>query len=211
MIKLRDWDRLYVCNFDWVLRRMEPDSLEFYKDSEQDWVEAIKAFNRVQLELFDKYTVTYKHGDSFKKKCVKGLELTAEQLFELFHKHMNLYDNHTVRYFIFKWWIDLRHYVKGAEPILYSSGELYKSATKEEIELASKEFAKYEYDYCGEPYKSEHTFNAGEVLEYRGVRFPIDDQWGDAWFKKKNGEITHFRLDWDWWIPIDECLDLDNI
>ena len=211
MVKLRDWDRLYVRNFDWVLRRMEPDSLEFYKDSEQDWVEAIKAFNKVQLELFDKYTVTYKHGDSFKKKCVKGLELTAEQLFELFHKHMNLYDNHTVRYFIFKWWIDLRHYVKDAEPILYSSGELYKNATKEEIELASKEFAKYEYDYCGEIYKSEHTFNAGEVLEYRGIRFPIDDQWGDAWFKKKNGEITHFRLDWDWWIPIDECLDLDNI
>ena len=211
MIKLRDWDRLYVRNFDWVLRRMEPDSLEFYKDTEQDWVEAIKAFNKVQLELFDKYTVTYKHGDSFKKKCVKGLELTAEQLFELFHKHMNLYDNHTVRYFIFKWWIDLRHYVKDAEPILYSSGELYKNATKEEIELASKEFAKYEYDYCGEIYKSEHTFNAGEVLEYRGIRFPIDDQWGDAWFKKKNGEITHFRLDWDWWIPIDECLDLDNI
>ena len=124
---------------------------------------------------------------------------------------MNLYDNHIVRYFIFKWWIDLRHYVKDAEPILYSSGELYKNATKEEIELASKEFAKYEYDYCGEIYKSEHTFNAGEVLEYRGIRFPIDDQWGDAWFKKKNGEITHFRLDWDWWIPIDECLDLDNI
>ena len=211
MIKLRDWDRLYVRNFDWVLRRMEPDSLEFYKDSEQDWVEAIKAFNKVQLELFDKYTVTYKHGDSFKKKCVKGLELTAEQLFELFHKHMNLYDNHTVRYFIFKWWIDLRHYIKDAEPILYSSGELYKNATKEEIELASKEFAKYEYDYCGEIYKSEHTFNAGEVLEYRGIRFPIDDQWGDAWFKKKNGEMMHFRLDWDWWIPIDECLDLDNI
>ena len=118
MIKLRDWDRLYVCNFNWVLRRMEPDSLEFYKDSEQDWVEAIRAFNKVQLELFDNYAVTYKHGDSFKKKCVKGLELTAEQLFELFHKHLNQYNNHTVRYFIFKWWIDLRHYVKDAEPIL---------------------------------------------------------------------------------------------
>ena len=211
MIKLRDWDRLYVCNFDWVLRRMQPDSLEFYKDTERDWVEAIRAFNKVQLELFDNYAVTYKHGDSLKKKSVKGLDLTAEQLFELFHKHMNLYDNHTVRYFIFKWWTDLRHYVKGAEPILDHVCELCKDATKEEIELASKEFAKYEYDYCGEIYKSEHTFNAGEVLEYRGIRFPIDDQWGDAWFKKKNGEITHFRLDWDWWIPIDECLDLDNI
>ena len=81
---------------------MQPDSLEFYKDTERDWVEAIRAFNKVQLELFDNYAVTYKHSDSFKKKCVKGLELTAEQLFELFHKHLNLYDNRTVRYFIFK-------------------------------------------------------------------------------------------------------------
>lgn len=197
MIKLRDWDRLYVCNFDWVLRRMEPDSLEFYKDSEQDWVEAIRAFNKVQLELFDNYAVTYKYGDSLKKKCVKGLELTAEQLFELFHKHLNLYDNHTVRYFIFKWWIDLRHYVKDAEPILDRACELYKEATKEEIELANKEFAHYEHDYCGKIQESIHTFDKGIVLEYRGIRFPIDDQWGDAWFKKKNGEIVRFDLIWD--------------
>ena len=211
MIKLRDWDRLYVCTFDWVLRRMEPDNLEFYKDSEQDWVEAIKAFNKVQLELFDKYAINYKHGDSFKKKSIKGLELTAEQLFELFHKHLNQYTNKTVRYFIFKWWTDLRHYVKGAEPALDCPWELYKDATNEEIESANKEFASYEYDYRGETNKSEHTFNTGEVLEYRGIRFPIDDQWGDAWFKKKNGEIMHFNLVWDWWIPIDECLDLYNI
>ena len=211
MIKLRDWDRLYVCTFDWVLRRMEPDKLEFYKDSEQDWIEAIRAFNKVQLELFDRYAINYKHGNSFKKKSIKGLELTAEQLFELFHKHLNQYDNHTVRYFIFKWWTDLRHYVKGAEPALDCPWELYKDATNEEIELANKEFASYEYDYRGENNKSEHTFNTGEVLEYRGIRFPIDDQWGDAWFKKKNGEIVHFSLVWDWWIPIDECLDLYNI
>ena len=211
MIKLRDWNRLYVCIFDWVIRRMEPDNLEFYKDSEQDWIEAIMAFNKVQLELFDRYAINYKHGNFFKKKSIKGLELTAEQLFELFHKHLNQYDNHTVRYFIFKWWIVLRRYVKGAEPTSDCPWELYKDATNEEIELANKEFASYEYDYRGENNKSEHTFNTGEVLEYRGIRFPIDDQWGDAWFKKKNGEIVHFSLVCDWWIPIDECLDLYNI
>ena len=63
MIKLRDWNRLYVCIFDWVIRRMEPDNLEFYKDSEQDWIEAIMAFNKVQLELFDRYAINYKHGN----------------------------------------------------------------------------------------------------------------------------------------------------
>lgn len=211
MIKLSSWDRLYVHTFDWVLRRMEPDCLEMYHDTEQDWIESIKAFNKVQSELFDKYAVTYKSGDSFKKKCIKGLELTADQLFELFHRHLNQYTNHTVRYFIFKWWVDLRHYVKDAEPTLDCPWELYKDATKEEIELANKEFAHYEYDYFGKIQKSDHTFNSGKVLEYRGIRFPVDDQFGDAWFKKKNGEIIHFDLVWDWWFPIDECLDLYNI
>ncbi len=211
MIKLRDWDRLYVHTFNWVLRRIEPDCLEMYHDTEQDWVESIKAFNKVQLELFDKYAVTYKSGDGFKKKCVKGLELTADQLFELFHKHLNQYTNKTVRYFIFHWWNDLRYYVEGAQPTLDCAFELFKEATKEEIEQANKDFAYYEYDHYGEIQKSDHTFNNGRVLEYRGIRFPLDDQWGDAWFKKKNGEITHFDLVWDWWFPIDECLDLYNI
>ena len=211
MIKLRDWDRLYVHTFNWVLRRIEPDCLEMYHDTEQDWVESIKAFNKVQLELFDKYAVTYKSGDSFKKKCVKGLELTADQLFELFHKHLNLYTNHTIRYFIFHWWNDLRYYVEGAQPTLDCAFELFKEATKEEIEQANTDFAHYEYDHYGEIQKSDHTFNSGRVLEYRDIRFPLDDQWGDAWFKKKNGEITNFALVWDWWFPIDECLDLYNI
>ena len=79
MIKLRDWDRLYVTTFNWFLRRLEPNSLELYKDNEQDWIEAVKAFNKLQSELFDKYAVTYKFGNSFKKSCIKGLELTADQ------------------------------------------------------------------------------------------------------------------------------------
>ena len=38
MIKLRDWDRLYVTTFNWFLTRIEPDTLYFYKDVEQDWI-----------------------------------------------------------------------------------------------------------------------------------------------------------------------------
>ena len=105
----------------------------------------------------------------------------------------------------------MRDYVEGANPTLDCPQELYKEATKEEIELANKEFAHYEYKHCGELFEHDHTFNKGIVLEYRGIRFPIDDQYGEAWFKKKNGEIVHFDLIWDWWFPIDECLDLDNI
>ena len=211
MIKLSTWDKLYRHTFDWVLRRIEPDTLDFYKDKEQDWIEAIRAFNKVQLELFDKYAVNYTSGDKYKRSCIKGLELTADQLFELFHKHLNLYTNHTIRYFIFHWWNDLRYYVEGAQPTLDCPHELTKDATKEEIEQANKDFAHYECDFHGEIHKSDHTFNIGRVLEYRGIRFPIDDQWGDAWFKKKDGTVRHFQLDLDYWYPIDECLDLYNI
>ena len=211
MIKLSVWDRLYVHTFDWFLRRIEPDCLESYGDTEQDWFEAIKAFHKVQQELFENYGVTYKSGSKAKRGSIKGLELTADQLFELFHKHLNLYKNRTVRYFIFHWWNNLRYYVESAQPTLDCASELFKTATKEEIEQANKDFAHYEYDHYGEIQKSDHTFNNGRVLEYRGIRFPLDDQWGDAWIKRKDGTITHFDLVWDWWYPIDEFLDLYNI
>ena len=208
MIKLRDWDRLYVNTFDWVLRRLDPDCLKYYHDTAKDWQEAVLVFNVFQTELFRDYGVNYTSGSSFKKKCVKGLELTAEQLFDITHKYINQFTNHTVRYFIFHWWNDLRYYVKGAQPTLDCPWELYKEATQDEIEQANKEFAHYDF---GSPTEvSDHTFNNGKVLEYRGIRFPIDDQWGDAWFKKKDGTITHFDLIWDYWFPIDECLDLYN-
>lgn len=211
MISLNTWNTLYRNTFKWFLRRIEPDTLEFYKDTEQDWIEAIKAFNKVEFELFDKYSVTYKSGSKYKKSCIKGLELTADQLFDIFHKHLEQYTNYTVRNFLFHWWNDLRYYVEGAQPILNSPHELIKDATREEIEQANKDFAYYEYNRCGEIQKSNHTFNKGIVLEYRNIRFPIDDQWGHAWFKKKDNTITHFDLVWDYWYPIDECLDLYNI
>jgi len=211
MIKLSIWDRLYVHTFDWVLRRLEPDCLESYKDTEQDWLDAIKAFNKLQLELFEKYAVTYKSGDTYKRKCIKGLELTADQLFELFHKHLNQYTNKTVRYFIFHWWNDLRYYVKDALPALDCPWDFYKSATKEEIEQAEKDFGSITEERHGEKVTHHHTFNSATVLEYRGNRFIIDTEWGSAWTVDKNGKIRSFQLDWDWWYPIDEYLDLYNI
>ena len=211
MIKLSTWDRLYCHTIDWAIRRMDPDCLKMYKDTEKDWVESLKAFQEVKEELFKTYGVTYKSGNKFKRSCIKGLELTADQLFEIFHRHLEKYTNKTVRYFIFHWWNDLRYYIDGAQPTLDCAFELIKAATKEEVKQANKDFAKYEYDHYGEVQKSKHTFNKARVLEYRGIRFPIDDQWGDAWFKKKDGTIIHFDLIWDWWYPIDECLDLYNI
>lgn len=203
MIDLKIWDRLYRHSTDWVLRRMEPDCLEIYKDKQQDWVDALLAFNKVQEELFKNYAVTYKTKK--RSKYIKGLELTAEQLFDLFHKHLNQYTNKTVRDYIFHWWNDLRGYVEGAEPPLDQPWIFNKPATKEEIEQARKNFGHIEG-------QDEHTFpDDAWVLEYRGQRFIIDKEWGDAWTIDKNGKVRSFQLEWDWWYPIDRYLDLENI
>lgn len=212
MIKLRDWDKLYRHTFDWFLRRIEPDCLESYGDTEQDWLEAIKAFYKVQQELFETYGVTYKSGSKAKRGSIKGLELTADQLFELFHKHLNLYKNRTVRYFIFHWWNSLRYYVKDAQPVLDCPWEYCKPATKEEIKQARRDFSVVNEDFYGEKRTHIHTFkDDAQVLEYRGNRFIIDTEWCNAWTKNKNGEVRNFQLVWDWWYPIDEYLDLYNI
>ena len=212
MIKLRDWDRLYVHNFDWVLRRLSPDCLNSYHDTAKDWQEAVLVFNVFQTELFRDYGVNYTSGTKFKKGCVKGLELTAEQLFDITHKYINQFTNYTVRSFIFHWWSDLRHYIEGALPPLDQPWLYYKPATKEEIEYARKEFSHIEEMRYDEKITHDHTFkDDAQVLEYRGERYIIDSEWGDAWTKNKKGEVRSFQLQWDWWYPIDEYIDLYNI
>ena len=211
MIKLETWDRLYRHNIDWAIRRMDPDCLEMYNDKQQDWIDALFAFNKVQEEVFKNYSVLYKSGNEQKRKCIKGFEFTADQLFEVFHRHMNQYTNYTVRDFIFHWWNDLRYYVEGAQPILDCPWENYKPATKEEIEKARKDFKKVKHTYYDKVSYSTHTFSDdANVLEYRGQRFIIDDEWGCAWIIDKKGEPRSFQLEWDWWFPIDQYLDLEN-
>jgi len=214
MIKLELWDRLYRHNIDWAIRRMEPDCLEMYNDKQQDWIEALFAFNKVQEEIFKNYSVLYKSGNKYHRTCIKGIEFTADQLFEVFHKHMNQYTNYTVRDYIFTWWNYLRPYVKEAEPTLDCPWLFYKPATKEEIEKARKDFKKVAHvDFFTKKVSySKHTFDDdAQVLEYRGNRFIIDNEWGNAWTINKQGEPRSFDLQWDWWYPIDQYLDLYNI
>lgn len=212
MIKLTDWDRLYRHNVDWAIRRMEPDCLKMYNDTQQEWVDALFAFNKVQEDIFKNYSVLYKSGNKYHRECIKGIEFTADQLFEVFHKHINQYTNYTVRDFIFHWWNDLRYYVDNAQPPLDQPWLYYKPATKEEIEQARKDFSHVEEDFYGEIRKHDHTFkDDAQVLEYRGQRFILDSEWGNAWTKNKKGEVRNFDLQWDWWFPIDQYLDLYNI
>lgn len=85
--------------------------------------------------------------------------------------------------------------------------DYFKPATKAEIKQAKKDFGHVKEEFNGEILEHNHTFsNDADVLDYRGLRLIIDDEWGDAWIKDENGEIHHFQLIWDWDYPIDEYI-----
>lgn len=188
---------------------MQPDCLEVYKDTLQDWLDTLFIFNGIQEDIFKHYSVLYKSGNHFKRSCIKGIEFTANQLFDVFHNYMDKYTNYTVRHFIFSWWNELRHYVPGALPTLDCPWEYFKPATDEEIKQAMKDFGAITEDWNGEMVTHTHTFDGASVLEYRSHRFIIDNEWGVAWFKSNTGKIRSFQLEWDWRYLIDEYLDLE--
>ena len=85
--------------------------------------------------------------------------------------------------------------------------DYFKPATKAEIKQAKKDFGHVKEEFNGEIMEHNHTFSEdADVLDYRGLRLIIDDEWGDAWIKDENGEIHHFQLIWDWDYPIDEYI-----
>lgn len=204
MIKLEDFDSLYRYSFDLAFNRLFSDDLFLWDSADVRlgfaYLDAFKAFHNLKQELFSEYAVV--DAD----RCIRGLELTADQLFDLFHKHLKLCTNKVAKQFIFQWWISLRDYVDGAVPELDSAYQYCKDATDAEAAQAEKDFGRYNAETPGKS-KIAHTFKTKRVLEYRGHRFPIDDQWGAAWIKDKNGKIYYFSLEWDWWYPIDEYFD----
>lgn len=202
MITIEQWDRLYSRIFAWVTRQLKSCS----DIKALEWVTAMRLFHDFESELFNTY------GVEDENRYITGLELSAEQLFDIAHKYINMSKVHTVRYFIFHWWTELRHYIDGATPTLDAPWELYQSATAEETMYAREYFSVVTEDFYGEQRTHFHTFkDGGPVLVYRGIRFPIDDEWGSAWVLDKNGNPRSFQLEWDWWYPIDEYLDLYNI
>ena len=85
--------------------------------------------------------------------------------------------------------------------------DYFRPATKAEIKQAKKDFGHVKEEFNGEILEHNHTFSDDtDVLDYRGLRLIIDDEWGDAWIKDENGEIHHFQLIWDWDYPIDEYI-----
>lgn len=209
MIKIAEWNAIYRHMFDFALSQLEPGALSAHNESADDWLAAFRVFNDLQDALFINSAVPYKTGP--RRGSVKGLELTAKQLSDLFHAYMDDAGCHVARYFLFSWWNHLRDFVPDATLVLDDPSGSFKPATAEEIAYARANFGHVKELWNGKEIEHSHEFpDDSRVLQYRGCRFIVDCDWGDAWTKDKNGAIRHFQLNWDWWYPIDLYLDIES-
>ena len=208
-MKCSDWFREYHHISNWALRMIySPREVCDMCDKKLvEWQLCLEKLLDFDTELLD-YLVISKNLKNVR------YNISSERWFELTHKYIEQArkENKTiVALFFFTIWTDMRTCFKDDKRkfILGEYSKFVRDATKEEIEQATKDFGHYEYKWNDKKLESDHTFN--KVLEYRDVRFPVDDQWGDAWTRNKNGEVRHFQLEWDWWYPIDEYLDLEYL
>lgn len=142
-------------------------------------------------------------------------KLTYYDWSELCHKYINAHkkvDTYVAEFF-FGIWVSGQKYFNDFIELtltLNEYSEFTKDATKEEIEFARKHFSTVTHTIAGKEYTSSHTFSDdAKVLEYRNVRFIIDNEWNNAWYYHNGKEYT-FSLDYDWWYPIDRFISLES-
>lgn len=205
MLKVNSWNTVFRQSCKWALRRMASETLLFYDDNKEDWIECLKL-----LDAFDDDLCQY-----INIKTVYEFNITAEEFFELIHTYIDnarKENKHTVAMFFFVLWTSTREYFN--EDLNLSDCTKYlKPATEEEIEYAKKYFSSItepRYEGDEEMITHTHTFDNAQVLEYRGLRLIVDKEWSNAWLRDDKGNIHQFSLDWDWWYPIDEYLDLER-
>ena len=199
-MKLNDWKQEYYSIVHWIIRRC--DSTDFYNDKKEDWLESLFLLNKFESELFDKY---------LPDKATK-FNMRYQDWFNICHKYIDKARKESKRIFaeiIFTIWTDINHHFKTYYDTINPSNYI-KDATDEEVEQAEKDFNLISETFYNELREHRHTFNNKKVLEYRGNRFIIDNEWGDAWVKDETGKIHNFQLIWDWWYPIDRYLDLNK-
>lgn len=212
MLTLTEWNEIHTRNLDWAMREMTEDSAH----RRQHWVQALQDFWAMRQELFQQHLVLYTQVGRSQNQ-VEFLKFTPEELYILCHKYISAAQSYTAKFFLFTFWQDLRYYAEKddssyREPSLYSVSDFLQPATPEEIVEARKNFGRVKEIWGDQLIDYEHHFpDDAKVLAYRNQRFIIDEGWGDAWTLDINGKPHHFSLDWDWWYPIDEYLDLNNI
>ena len=187
------WELLFRSYAKWIFRRIQPDNLEFYHDNIDNWIITADKLSCFEEWLFIKYYDVNKipTEKAWKKECVKYIKMAKES------------HNKEMAEFFFSMYEDY--------PCAnLDESRFIKTATPEEVALANQVFGTYTYTHEDDELTSTHTFDNAEVLDYLGVRMPIDNEWHSAWYKDENGKIMYFDLIWDWYYPIDQYFLLDK-
>lgn len=203
-MKLENWDITYNHFVRWALRRMEPDTLEFYHDNFEDWVHTLQMLNTFETELFKRFYTNNKSA-KFRIRSREWDTLCRKYI----HKGRKTNDR-TMANFFFQIWNDCRWYFKSNNNLylsVYSNWS--RPITDKELEYANKYLIpELKTEAQQEAHRNTVWFSKNsKVLTYRGINAPIDDIWGCAHLLYK-GEKHDFSLDWDWWYPIDMFIDL---
>ena len=194
---VNNWLSLYNEVVSWTIRGIKYSKED--KESFDDLITCLIKLNDFELDLFSHSTPEM------------TFDLTYDGWTKLCHTYINEYrDNYPVAEFFFQIFVNGQHYFDDFDLKLSEYKEYLKPATKKEIKQARKDFATVSEDWYDETRIHKHTFaDDAEVLEYRGVRFIIDKEWGSAWYKTKDGKVHSFQLIWDWWYPLDRFISLE--
>lgn len=187
------WNNLYTYTVKYIVRNISHDA-----EKRESFVTSLIWLDSFEDELFKRYL----KNDTF--------EMTNNDWFNICHKYIKKakeINNRTIAYVFFDIWIDGR-YVFTEYHELDSHTNFIKDATKKEVKFAKKHFSHVVENWYGTSREHHHHFNDAKVLEYRGHRFIIDDEWKSAWYIKNNNEVGSFELVWDWYYPIDVFIDL---
>lgn len=188
----RHWTKTYRFFSYAILKRLSIIDSNISDDSIQD-------LSYIASRLIDFEKELYK--DYFDKPGVRKISFAEYQILCNKYIHQAKIDKKlaSVRFFfcLYKdYQVPYKHFA-----------DYFKPATTAEIKQAKKDFGHVKEEFNGEILEHNHTFSDDtDVLDYRGLRLIIDDEWGDAWIKDENGEIHHFQLIWDWDYPIDEYI-----
>jgi len=169
---------------------MEKECLEFFHDTIEDWQYIVEKYHDFEAELYEKY---------FNKHKVVPFEVYQELCNQYIHQAKEDNKKQAIEFFMT---------VYKDYPVEFKPHTDYlKPATKEEIEQARKDFSSVKEEIYGKTRVHTHTFSDGaQVLDYRGLRLILDNEWDNAWIKDETGKVHYFQLIWDWDFPIDNYI-----
>ena len=195
-MKLSDWESLYSTVVSQIVRRMDNETLSFYSDNVQDWVDALLSLGKFEEELFDKY-----YKPETQHICIRYRTWTS-----LCRKYMRTARKENKKksaQIIFNLW-GLAAYCFPRTKHIKEPQEYLRPITQEELDFALANLIP------GDSVNIEWYNRDSKVLTYRNLNAVVDNRFGQAHILDDDGTLLDFDLIWDWYYPIDRYLDLEK-